>query len=98
MLYSTLGIQVYQYLEPPTRTLAVPTRKPDAVIQVLPTMTLRMLRNKIAKSLKASRKTASLWTLLDEGTTTVELSKDEDGHSLDWLGIENDSQMIVVLG
>ncbi|KAL4265259.1 U2 small nuclear ribonucleoprotein A' [Pleurotus pulmonarius] len=93
-----IGIQVYQYSEPPARILTVPARKPDAVIQVLPTMTLRMLRNKIAKSLKANRKTATLWTLLDEGTITVELGKDEDGHSLDWLGIENDSQMIVVLG
>lgn len=67
---------------------------PETVLRALPSMTLRVLRLKICKVLKydARRVNITLWLRMGHGSL-VKLDA-ADAREIDWLGIENGSQII----
>jgi hypothetical protein len=68
---------------------------PEAVLRVLPSMSLKILKLKIHKTLKVKSRQNKLtfWLHMGNGALT-ELNNDQDGRDLDWLGIDNDSLII----
>lgn len=69
-------------------------RSGDSVpLNILPTMPLRTLRNKLKKAHGKGRGTIQVWIKMRDGTW-AELNQGDDGNSLDWLGIENDSHIL----
>jgi hypothetical protein len=69
--------------------------EPEAVLRVLPTMSLRILRIKICKLLKhnARHMDLTIWLRIGQGTL-VKLDKEDDARDLDWLGIERGSEIV----
>ncbi|KAF9261399.1 hypothetical protein L218DRAFT_870040 [Marasmius fiardii PR-910] len=62
-------------------------------LRVLPTMTLKLLRLKIRKLMKVPpRDEITVWVKMPDGQW-VELETDRDQQDLDWLGLENGSQV-----
>lgn len=68
---------------------------PEAVLRVLPSMTLKILKLKIHKTLKLNPRQNRLtfWLYMSNGALT-ELDNEQDGRDLDWLGIDNESLII----
>lgn len=68
---------------------------PEAVLRVLPSMSLKILKLKIHKTLKLNPRqtTLTFWLYMGNGALT-ELDNEQDGRDLDWLGIDNDSFII----
>ncbi|RDB21426.1 Tubulin-specific chaperone E [Hypsizygus marmoreus] len=64
------------------------------VLRVLPTMTLRALRLKACKALKRFKATVIIWLRRADGTL-VELGTDCDQQSLDRLGLEDGSNLVI---
>jgi hypothetical protein len=65
----------------------------EAPLNVLPTMILRSLRNKIRKSAGRSRGYVKLWIEMRDNAW-VEFGQEDDSNTLDWIGVENDSHII----
>jgi len=64
-------------------------------LQVLPTMSLRIFRMKVCKTLKYDARRTKLTCYLRMANGSLsELDSDYDGRDLDWLGLENGSQII----
>lgn len=70
--------------------------KGPAPLNVLPTMPLRSLRNKLKKLYGNGRGTVELWIKMRDNAW-AELSAQDDGSTLDWLGLENSSQIMYQL-
>ncbi|KAF8965202.1 hypothetical protein BDZ97DRAFT_1904102 [Flammula alnicola] len=68
---------------------------PEATLRVLPSMSLRILRLKICKVLKCDARHINItfWLRMGHGAL-AKLDNEHDSRDLDWLGIENDSQII----
>ena len=66
-----------------------------ASIRVLPTMSLRNLRLKVCKTLKYDPRNTEIncWLQMTDGSLMM-LGHENDARDLDWLGIENGSQII----
>ncbi|PPQ98840.1 hypothetical protein CVT24_003394 [Panaeolus cyanescens] len=62
---------------------------PVASIRVLPTMSVRNLRMKIAKTVKAGRASLQCWIQNPGSGTWSELDKNDDGKDLAWFGMEH---------
>ena len=63
-------------------------------LRVLPTMSLRAFRMKIAKVLK--RNGTDIFLSIEVGNGVVrELHSDNDARDLDWLGLEDGSNIVV---
>ncbi|KAJ8088091.1 hypothetical protein PM082_013642 [Marasmius tenuissimus] len=62
-------------------------------LRVLPTMTLKVFRLKVRKTLKVQPQgVMSLWVKMPDGKW-IELTSDRDGQDLEWLGLEGNSQV-----
>lgn len=90
-----LDLRLYTYDEKLAETLTEPLEPPKAVLRVLPSMTLRILRLKICKVLKCDPRSTNImfWLRMKHGA----LARLDDEHStrdLDWLGLEHDAQII----
>ena len=63
-------------------------------LRILPTMSLRAFRMKIAKVLKSNK--ADIFLSMEAGDGIVrELHPDNDARGLDWLGLEDGSNIVV---
>jgi len=69
--------------------------EPQAILRVLPTMSLRILRIKICKVLKldARHTDLTIWLRMGQGTL-AKLDKEHDARDIDWLGIERESKIV----
>jgi len=69
--------------------------EPEAILRVLPTMSLRILRIKICKLLKldARQMDLTIWLRMGQGTL-VKLDREHDARDIDWLGIERGSKIV----
>ena len=68
-------------------------------LRVLPSMTLRTFRLKVAKSFKAGKaaqKTLGLWIKMQDGTFAA-LNTADDTLDLAWLGVEDSSDIVLYL-
>ena len=65
-------------------------------VDVLPTMLLRNLRNKIKKKHRKTRGIVSLWMEMRDGKW-AELKQDNDANTLDWVGLENGTNIVYCL-
>jgi hypothetical protein len=68
---------------------------PSIPLRVLPSMTLRAFRNKVAKASKSPTRITAimLWLKMADGTFAL-LDKDHEDHDLAWWGFENGSELI----
>ncbi|KIP12320.1 hypothetical protein PHLGIDRAFT_98272 [Phlebiopsis gigantea 11061_1 CR5-6] len=67
-------------------------------LRVLPSMTMRTFRMKLAKTFKltkAEQASVRMWIRMPEGTYT-EVDLTDDNHELDWWGLEDGSEIAVV--
>lgn len=69
--------------------------EPEAILRVLPTMSLRILRIKICKLLKhdARHTDLTIWLRMGQGTL-AKLDREHDARDIDWLGIERGSKVV----
>jgi hypothetical protein len=68
--------------------------EPEAILRVLPTMSLRILRFKICKLLKHDARHTNLTIWLRGQGTLVKLDREHDARDIDWLGIEKGSKIV----
>ncbi|KAL0577801.1 hypothetical protein V5O48_004168 [Marasmius crinis-equi] len=62
-------------------------------LRVLPTMTLKVFRLKVRKTMKVQpQEEMTLWVLMPDGKW-IELGIERDGQDLEWLGLEEGSQL-----
>ncbi|KAF8163437.1 hypothetical protein B0H34DRAFT_649985 [Crassisporium funariophilum] len=92
---STRLIELHKHSQATDQTQLAIGNTPTATIRVLPTMTLRNLRLKACKALKFDTRRTALkcWLRMHDATLT-ELDSQYDTRNLDWLGIENGSQIV----
>ena len=92
---SALDLELYQYDEQQGDAQAEISHTPEAILRVLPNMTLRVLRLKICKVLKRDpRSTAIMFWLRMAHRNLARLDNEQDSRDLDWLGLENNSHII----
>ena len=90
-----LEIRIQQSTELPSRTAAAPTE--GTSMRVLPTMSVRTFRLKVAKTFKiprASQAALGLWLRMPDGNL-AEIDGALDDRDLDWWGIEDGSEIIL---
>ncbi|KAH6918438.1 hypothetical protein BKA70DRAFT_1416436 [Coprinopsis sp. MPI-PUGE-AT-0042] len=90
-----ITLNLVQVSTPPTAGMVMDTAQSTAV-KVLPTMTLRSLRAKAKKAIGQRCSQIAFWTKMRDDVY-VELEVSEDARTLDWIGLENDSQIIYQL-
>ncbi|KAF9482808.1 RNI-like protein [Pholiota conissans] len=90
-----LDLKLYAYNEEFVEKRAEPSEPPTAVIRVLPSMTLRILRLKICKALKYDPRNTNImfWLRMPHGALG-RLDDESTYRDLDWLGLEHNSQII----
>ncbi|PPQ93226.1 hypothetical protein CVT25_015224 [Psilocybe cyanescens] len=89
-----IDLQVYRYAQSMEQSDDGFATAPETTLRVLPTMSLRILRLKMCKVLKvdARRTNVALWLHMGNGALT-KLDKEHDLRDLDWLGLDNGSQI-----
>lgn len=90
-----IAITVHRCSEPPSAS--TPSITQTLPLRVLPTMSLRTFRLKIAKSLglrKAEQITMKLWLTMP-GSAVASLDETQDTQDLSWLGLEDASEVLV---
>ncbi|EKM55323.1 uncharacterized protein PHACADRAFT_173426 [Phanerochaete carnosa HHB-10118-sp] len=90
------GIVAHQCAHPPSGTNIDATQ--TQTLKVLPSMSMRTFRMKIAKSFrldKAEQPRLRIWLRMTDGTFS-ELDVAEDTHDLAWWGLEDSSEIILV--
>ncbi|KAF5330813.1 hypothetical protein D9619_005494 [Psilocybe cf. subviscida] len=90
-----IDLKLHRYAQTMKQRSDAIVEPPEAVLRVLPSMSLRILKLKIHKTLKLNPRQAKLtfWLYMGNGALT-ELDNEQDGRDLDWLGIDNDSFII----
>ncbi|TFY62942.1 hypothetical protein EVJ58_g3537 [Rhodofomes roseus] len=76
----------------------MPPPSDPVVLRVLPSMNVRTLYLKVAKSFKvpkAAQASMKLWLRMPDDHL-AEINRD-DTHDLDWWGVENDAEMFVFI-
>lgn len=73
-------------------TLPITHTRAEEAMTVLPTMLLRSLRGKIKKLRCKGRGAVELWMKMRDNAW-VELRKEDDASTLDWLGLENETHI-----
>lgn len=84
-----------QVSAPPTSSMVLDNVQ-STVVKVLPTMTLRSLRAKAKKAIGQRNNQIVFWTKMQDNVY-VELDISDDARTLDWIGLENDSQIVYQL-
>jgi hypothetical protein len=90
-----LALELYPFVEFMTQNGFSMDHSQKHLVQVLPNMSLRALRLKISKTFKSNIRQSkiSCWLRMRDGSLSV-LDTRDDSRPLDWLGIENGSQII----
>lgn len=68
--------------------------EPEAILRMLPTMSLRILRLKICKLLKHDARHTDLTIWLQGQGALMKLDREHDARDIDWLGIERESKIV----
>jgi hypothetical protein len=98
--YSTFtGVVVQRSAKSPANLHdPIDTIGPPISVKVLKTMKLNIFRLKLTKSLKIShsprREAIQVWLKLRDGYVPL----DNEGHNLEWYGIENGTYLVVYTG
>ena len=74
-----------------------PAADETRTVKVLPTMSVRALRLKLAKSFKLPKSDQSncrLWLRMPQDAY-AEMEVTDDGHDLSWWGLENGSEVVL---
>ncbi|KAJ3571055.1 hypothetical protein NP233_g3995 [Leucocoprinus birnbaumii] len=69
----------------------------ETLVQVLPTMTLKILRSKIRKALRCGPKASIVIRMVLSDHSLVTLGEERDTHDLSWLGLDSGSQLLCIL-
>ncbi|KAJ3515736.1 hypothetical protein NLJ89_g1578 [Agrocybe chaxingu] len=90
-----INLQLYPYSEFMQRKGSAFPDIPKATLRVLPTMSLRIFRLKACKTLKLDVRRTNLtcWLRMRNGSLS-KLGEEYDSRELDWLGIEDGSQIV----
>ncbi|KAF5357752.1 hypothetical protein D9756_001444 [Leucocoprinus leucothites] len=76
---------------------AHPSEDTKTVVQVLPTMTLKMLRSKIRKALGCSSKAKVIVRMIMNDQSLITLGEDRDSQDLSWIGLESGSKLLCIV-
>jgi len=87
-------LKLFQQVDNTTPTSPIQDKEPTISMQALPSMTLRVFRMKLCKAMKCipAKTNMRLWLVMGNGSLE-ELGDDWDKRDLDWIGIENHSQL-----
>ncbi|KDR81741.1 hypothetical protein GALMADRAFT_239919 [Galerina marginata CBS 339.88] len=90
-----IDLQLFRYDESMEQNGEAFQSPPETILRVLPTMTLRILRLKLCKSLKYDARSTKITFWLRMGHRLLsKLETQQDSRDLDWLGVESGSQIV----